>query len=145
MKRKNGFTLIELLLVVAIVSIIGVSGSAIGQRFLVTNYLENKTNELASILITAQLNSMSGKENSQWGVSVSGNQMTLFKGNSYITRDPSFDTSFNIPGSISITNDEVVFSRVVGEPDVVATYILTANDGSSSTVTVNEVGVVNVN
>ena len=130
MKIRAGFTLIELLLVVAIVSILGVSGSAIGQRFLVTNYLENKTNELASILITAQLNSMSGKENSQWGVSVSGNQMTLFKGDSFATRDSSFDMSFSIPNSISVTSDEVVFSRVVGEPDAVATYTLSSNSAA---------------
>lgn len=144
MKSRRGFTLIELLLVVAIVAILGVSGSAIGQRFLVSNYLENKTQELSAALQTAQLNAMSGKEDSQWGVSVVGSETVLFKGSSYAARDTAFDTSYKIPSSISVTQDEVVFSQVSGEPDATATYALVANDGSSQTVTVNEVGVVNV-
>lgn len=145
MKKNYGFTLIELLLVVAIVAILGVSGSAIGQRFLVSNYLENKTNELVSVLRTAQLNAISGKEDSQWGVNVTGGQIILFKGSSYAGRDTDFDTSFKIPGSVGVTNDEVVFSQVSGEPDAVATYSLSASGASGRTVTVNELGVVNVN
>jgi prepilin-type N-terminal cleavage/methylation domain-containing protein len=139
-----GFTLIELLIVIALIAIIGSGVFAVGQRFLVNNAMKNKTNELVSALRTAQLNTMSGKEDSQWGVSVSSSSISQFKGSSYSGRDAAFDVTYTIPNNVSISTDDVIFERGSGNPDAGATFTLTGTN-MTTTVTVNSLGVVDVN
>lgn len=92
----KGFTLVELLLVIAIVAFVGATSIPVGSAFLVRNQLKNKTNEIVSSMRTAQLESISGKEDSQWGVSIDASEIILFKGSSYIARDSDFDQIFSI-------------------------------------------------
>lgn len=143
-RSQQGLSLIEILLVVALTSILGVSVVAVGQRFLVNNHLDNKANELVWLLHTARLNSITGKENSQWGVAVSNSEMTSFKGSSYVGRDQAFDITFTVPQSLGISAGEVVFSKVTGEPDTPLSYIITGQ-GVSHSIELNNLGVVNVN
>lgn len=142
--HSKGITIIELLIVIAIIAIIGASTTPMLSNFLVRNFLRNKTNELTASLRTAQINSISGKEDSQWGVNISSSDITLFKGSSFASRDPDFDQPFSIPASINITNDEIMFDRLTGNPDSTATLSVSSNAGESNTVSVNEVGTVNV-
>ena len=144
-QHSRGVTLVELLIVIALIAIIGASTTPVLSNFLARNYLRNKTNELVASLRTAQINTISGKEDSQWGVNTSTSEITLFKGSSFAGRDTNFDQSFSIPATITITTDEIVFDRLTGDPDAVATLTITSNAGDSNTVTVNEVGTVNVN
>lgn len=144
-KTNLGVTFIELIMIVAFVSIIGATAIPIGSGFLVRNHLRNKTSELVSSLRTAQLNSLSGKENSQWGVNIESNSMVLFKGSSFIGRDQSFDELFTIPASITITPVEVVFDKVTGNPNTAATITIQSNANDIRTVAINQVGVVDVN
>lgn len=141
----KGFTLIELLLVIALISLVGASTIPVGSNFLVRNYLKNKTNEVVASLRTAQLNSLAGKEDSRWGVKTTANQIILFKGSTYAGRDSAFDQLFAIPGSITITQTEVVFNRLTGNPVGGATTLTVASVIGSSTVVVNAAGTVNVN
>ena len=142
---NSGITLIEVLLTISIVAILGVSVASVGARFLVSNYLENKTNELISFLQTAQINSLSGKENSNWGVKVANNQIILFKGSSYITRDPAFDLFTNLPNTINVTNQEIVFNKITGNPTSTISFNLSNNIGQTNTVSINALGIINVN
>lgn len=141
---KSGVSLIELLLVIAIIAVLGATTIPAGSSFLVRNHLRNKTNEVVSSLRTAQINSLSGKENSQWGVHISASQIIMFKGSSYSAPGTSFDQKYNIPTSISITQTEIVFDKLTGNPDTTATITVSSNAGQSNTVTVNEVGAVDV-
>ena|SRR3989344_7482496 len=143
--KSRGVSIIELLLVVAIVTILAIPTAAVGSNFLTRNNLQNKTNEVVSSLRIAQIGSISGKEDSRWGVTVTPNQIVLFKGDTYILRDPLFDQTFSIPGSISITNFEVVFDKVTGNPS--STWLINvSNDiGESNSVSINEIGIVDVN
>lgn len=141
----SGFTLIELLLVISIIAIVGATTIPAGSAFLVRNNLKNKTNEVVSSLRIAQLNAISGKEDSQWGVNISSSQITLFKGSTYTIRDSSFDQSYSIPGSISITQVERVFDKLTGNPNSTVTITVSSNAGDSNTVTLNEVGTVDIN
>lgn len=138
---EKGFSLIEMLLVISITAIIGATTIPVASNFLARNHLKNKTNEVISSLRTAQINALSGKEDSQWGVNISTTQITLYKGSSYAGRDSAFDQSFNIPSIISITQAEVVFDKLTGNPDTTATITISSDIGSN-TVTVNEVGTV---
>lgn len=142
--KAAGITIVETIIVVAVIAILGATTYPVGIGFLQRNELRNKTNELVAAHRTAQVNSMSGKENTTWGVNVDASQITMFKGLTYATRDAAFDQTNDIPSQIIITQDEVVFSLITGNPDSTATYVV-SSDTDSNTVTVNEVGIVNVN
>ena len=142
--NQKGVTFVELLIVIALIAIIGASTTPVLSNFLARNYLRNKTNELVASLRTAQINTIAGKEGSKWGVNTSSSNIIMFKGNSFAARDTNFDQSFSVPATITITTDEIVFDRLTGDPDAVATLTVTSNAGDSNTVTVNEVGTVNV-
>jgi len=136
---NKGVSIIELILVIAIIALVGATTIPAGSAFLVRNQLKNKTNELVSSLRTAQINTFSGKEDRQWGVEVSGSSIKL-----YAVGEPAFDQAFSIPRSISITQETIVFDKLTGNPDVNATFIINSNTGDSNTVSVNQVGTVNV-
>lgn len=142
-KNKAGVTIIELLIVLAIVIVLGATTMPMGSSFLERNSLKNKTNELLTSLKVAQINSISGKENSKWGVTVVSNNIILFKGDSYATRDSEFDRIYTIPTSVSVTPFEVVFERNTGNPSNTQLITIT-NSFDTKTLTVNEVGNVDL-
>lgn len=138
LSNSKGVTLIELLVVIAIIAILGATTIPIGSGFLIRNNLANKQNELITSLHNAQLNSISGKENTQWGVEISTSNIKMFAvGNS------SFDQSFDIPSSISITPATIIFDQLTGNPDAVASLTISSNQ-NSKIISINELGVVNV-
>lgn len=139
-KSTVGITIIELLLVVSIIAILSISTASFGLGFLYRNNLKNATNELVSSLRVAQINSMSGKVNSQWGVEVNATQIKM-----YAVDDPAFDQIFEIAGRVSITQDTVIFDQITGNADAPASFSISGNTGDSNVVTVNEVGIVDVN
>jgi len=143
-ERSRGITVVELILVIALIALIGGTTVPLASNFLVRNFLKNKTNELSSSLKTAQLNTLAGKEASQWGVNISSTQITMFKGASFATRDVAFDQKFQIPSSLTITQDEIVFQQLTGNPDATATLTIASNANDSNQVTVNQVGTINV-
>jgi len=138
--KSRGITLIELLVVIAIIAILGATTIPVGSGFLIRNNFANKQNELISSLRTAQLNSIYGKENRQWGVEISSSTIKM-----YAVGDSSFDQSFNIPSSLSITTDTIVFDLLTGNPDATANLTISSSGGDSRSISVNQLGVVNVN
>ena len=143
--KQDGFTVVELILVVGIMSLVVLSAGSLGTNFLVRNATQNTINELASSLRVARLNTMSSKNDSDWGVSVSSNAITLFSGNTFASRDPVYDESFDIPSSMSVSPlVEVVFLRPSGDT-VGATFTVSNNIGETTVISINEVGVVDAN
>ena len=145
--KKDGITMLEVLIVITITAIISASAITFSTNFLTINNFKNKSNELITLLRTAQINSLSGKEDSSWGVkvSVSPNKIILFKGDSYDTRTQAFDTSFDIPQTVTITPSEIVFGKLTGNPNSTVTINIQSSIGDSNVVKVNEIGIVDVN
>ena len=141
---NKGYTIIEILLVVAIIAIIGATSISMGTGFLTRNNLKNKTNELVSSLAVARISSISGKEDSPWGVNINSSSITLFAGTSYATRDSAFDQNFSIPSSIDISVVEIVFNKLTGNPNSTANIVISGSGVDANTVIVNEVGSVDV-
>ena len=145
MRQRQGVTIIELLLVISLIAIIGATMVPVGSSFLIRNHLKNKLIETVSVLQTARTNAMVGKEHSDWGVLLTNSQIILFKGSSYVSRDSEFDQIFNIPQSITASQQEVVFRRVSGQPDTEAVIVLTAGGERSRQINITPLGVLEVN
>ncbi|MHA2055695.1 MAG: pilus assembly FimT family protein [Candidatus Hodarchaeales archaeon] len=146
-KQQVGVSLVELLLIIAIFTIFGATAYSFGANFLSRNHLKNKTNEIVSSLRVAQINSISGKEDSQWGVYVDSNSIIMFMGSFYVSPGTSQDQTYDVQGRVSISPDpvEVVFDKLNGNPNSTVTITVSNNIGGSNTISVNEVGVVDVN
>lgn len=141
-QQQTGFTLIEILLVMAIVTIL----TAISAPFYLSlsrgNDLDAATSLLAQDLYQAQSYSRNRNQDSQWGVAVSGQVITLFSGSSYATRDTANDVVYTVPSSIAISgSSQIVYSKLYGLPQSTASFTLTGG-GKTQTVVVNNKGMV---
>lgn len=147
--RQAGFTLIELVLVFLLIGII--SGFLV--PVLLDDFTESELKDaqyqMVDRLRVAQSNSVFGKGNSEWGVHFETSSMTFFKGSTYNPADPdneviTFGATVSLSGiSLNGGGDDVVYNKVYGDTDEYGTItILESNSGSTRTVTVNEVGMV---
>lgn len=146
-KPQIGVSFVELLLIITIVTILSVGAYPFGASFLARNHLKNKTNEIISSFRIAQINSISGKEDSQWGVYVDSSSIIMFMGSSYISPGTVQDQVYEVPSTISVSPNpvEVVFDKLNGNSSSTVTITVTNAIGGSNTISVNEVGVVDVN
>jgi prepilin-type N-terminal cleavage/methylation domain-containing protein len=139
----KGFTFIEILIVVAILAFLFVLMVPSGIQFYRTQQLDTITEEIIQALRRAQLNSMSVKNDSAFGVYFSSGRYVLFKGNSYLSRDQ--EEVFGILNDISFSGDisEVVFSKLSGDPNNIGNLILTLNN-KTKTININSLGRINL-
>jgi prepilin-type N-terminal cleavage/methylation domain-containing protein len=133
---QSGFTFIELITVVAIVLILGVMTSIFYVNFFNQNAVLNTTDQLVGQLRKAQIYAMAGKNNSNWGVKVGSNKITLFS-----STNSALDETFSVNPNITFgAFTQIVFTKTTGLPD--ATQSITISNGTNSkTVTVNAQGV----
>jgi len=141
---KKGVTFIEIIVVIGLIALIGLTTIPIGASFIERGNLRNKSGELSALLRLAQINSISGKNGTNWGVTVTPGQMVLFSGDSYATRNTDLDETFTVPGNININTGEVVFARANGNPNAPISFNISSNL-ETVTITVNEIGIVDVN
>jgi len=140
-KSLVGFTLIEVILSVSLLFIGGFS-LVFSSNFLLQNAAANTRDQFLGELRKAQIYALGGRENSAWGVQYSSNTITLFKGNSYASRDSAFDEVYESNENIQVTGlTEVVFSRMTGLPNTTGTITISGTS-VTKTVTVGDHGVI---
>ena len=140
----KGFTLLEILLVIGIISILLVLVVPISLDFYKNQEIETQTQFLIQTLRKAQLEAMSGELDSSFGVSISSQNYTLFKGNSYTSRDIRYDETFDLPEIIQPSGiSEVVFSKSEGKPSVTGNLIL-SNNSNTKIININLMGRINL-
>ena len=139
----KGFSLVEILIVIAILAFLLVLLAPSGIQFYRTQQLDTVTEEIVQALRKVQLNSMSVKNDSAFGVYFSSDQYVLFRGNSYLSRDQ--EEVFEILNDISFSGDisEVVFSKLNGDPNNLGNIILTL-DNKTKTININSAGRINL-
>jgi len=144
---QGGFTFVEVLVVIAL--LVGLTGLAIPfyQSFQVGSQLDNTTQELSQTLRLAQAQAMATESLSAFGVHFESESFTIFKGVTYVSGDP-INEVIPFTSAITITpsmGSEVVFSSLHGETGNAGTIAVAASNGSSRTLIINDLGVVDVN
>ena len=142
-KKYKGFTLVEVMLVVVMIVIIGGVSVPVYQSFQVKNNLGVAANTIVESLRRAQVLSQSGEGDSSWGVRIANGSATLFKGSSFSGRDVSFDEISEISPNITPTGiSEIVYSKLMGDPQATGNIILTTANNDTKNININAKGTI---
>lgn len=137
---KAGFTLIEIMLAVALMTAFLSLSVPVFQSFVYNNDLDTAINSGVRALRLAQENARGMYYDDAWGVKFATNEVVLFKGSSYASRDTTYDSTYPISVGVSITGtSEFIFSKFTGTPTGTGTVTLTENSKSLS-ITINGQG-----
>jgi type II secretory pathway pseudopilin PulG len=139
-RAKSGLTIVELLLVLGIFSVLGVGLGVGAFSLLFQSYFTNTVERVVRTLHTAQIYSLSGRNDSAWGVHYESGMIVLFKGTDYASRDPAFDALTGIPEAVAVTGwNDLYFDRLRGVPSVPLSILIEIS-GRAGTISVNEQG-----
>ena len=142
--NNRGFTLLELLLSVAIVALLAGLSLPVYRTLRQKNDLDIATTTIAQSLRRAQILSQAVDGDTTWGVNAQSNNIVIFKGTSYATRDATFDETFDVPTTIGISGStEIVFAKFTSLPQTTGTINLSTSNDSRS-VTINEKGTIGI-
>ncbi len=138
MRTRSAFTLLELLLVIGILSVIAALNLPLYYRFQIRSDLDLVNSQAVQGLARARLLSQTGQRDSAWGFYVPNG--TLYKGQSYATRDANFDERYPMPSTISVSGLlDVAYTKITGIPTKTGSIVLTAltNDQRIIPITIN--------
>lgn len=139
---KQGFTLIELIVVIGIISVLAASSAPFFSRFVTQNNHELMVDKVIGTIRKAQENSINGKNNTAWGICISGSVLRLYAGT---CASPTISEDFDIPGTITITGlSDTTFSKRRGEPSGILTISIESYI-KTDTITLNPAGGLTIN
>jgi prepilin-type N-terminal cleavage/methylation domain-containing protein len=142
----RGFTLIELVLVILIASIISaiVLQGMSGMRARKT--IDAGVESVIAAFSQAHLDTISSKDDSQWGVSLGTDRVIVYKGPSYVDGAPE-NTTYLLHPSIEVADvtlagggSTVLFDRLYGSTSQSGTFVVRARGDPSISVTVTITG-----
>ncbi len=140
--NSRGFTLLELVLSVAIISGLAGLSLPVCRTLMMKNDLDIAAATITSSLRRAQVLSQAVDGDTTWGVKVQNGSVVIFKGASFVSRDTSFDETFEVPTTISVSGTtETVFAKLTGFSQPAGTINL-STEGDDRSVSVNEKGMV---
>lgn len=138
---QRGFTLLEVILSLAIVAILTGLSLPVYRILMTKNDLDVATVTVAQTLRRAQTLSIAVDGDTNWGVKVQSEGITLFKGTSYALRDSTFDEVYTLSDNVTPSGvSEIVFSKLLGNPDNTGTLILTNSNNETQNITINSKG-----
>ena len=143
--QKNicGFTLLEILLVVAMMALITSFAPPVFMQLHNKTGFDSNAATYASSLHRAQNLSEAVKNDSSWGVKITNNDVTIFKGASYDSRDINFDEVSTLRSKINISGaDEFVFNKMYGTPMLFGTTTFSNETGETKNISVNSTGLI---
>lgn len=138
---QTGFILLEVLLSLTVIALLAGVSIPVYRKLQTKNDLDVAITTVVQIGRRAQLRAQAMDGDSNWGIYIQQGSITLFKGDSYFTRDVTVDEVTNILPAITPTGvSEVVFDKFFGEPQITGTITLTSNDNEVRTAVINSKG-----
>ncbi|PIR37988.1 MAG: hypothetical protein COV34_02785 [Candidatus Zambryskibacteria bacterium CG10_big_fil_rev_8_21_14_0_10_42_12] len=140
---KRGFTLLEILITLGIIGLLAFIGIITGvdtyKRYLTRSDIDSA----AVLLQKARSSAINNIGNTSHGVHVGNTgEFVLFRGNSYASRDTTYDLVIEQNKDIAISGlSEVVFSQISGE--TTAGTITVTSDTGNITININSEGGIN--
>ncbi len=153
MDKEKGFTLLEILFTIVILSIIVTIVTFSFSRLNSSKALDGSANLVVSTLNEARTLTLSSVGNSQYGVHFADSEITLFKGSTYSSSDPS-NVATELNSLVGLRNIilfgggmDIVFKRLTGRTDKSGTLQVFLKDSPENflTITVSSSGVVELN
>jgi prepilin-type N-terminal cleavage/methylation domain-containing protein len=142
--KKKAFTLIETLFVIGIFTILLMLTLPLSLDLYRKHQIDIFSQEIVQNLRRAQAKSMSIEQDSNFGIYFVNSGYTLFKGNSYNTRDKRYDEVFSLPQLLTVAGiGEIFFSKFEGIPSATGSIIL-SNTRENKIISVNEIGRINL-
>jgi len=142
-KKYSAFSLLELLVVIALMGMLFRMTVPIGVDYVGKNNVTVAKETIVNTLRTAQHNAINMQQDSKWGVYTQTNSIILYVGNTYATRNPSFDLLNDLPGGVAVTSGlDINFTKLAGEANTNATIIISHKQSPSKTVQINTLGVI---
>jgi Tfp pilus assembly protein FimT len=124
-RNSQGFTLIELMVVIAIIILFARVTDSVFVSFGSHSNLELGTDSFVEALRYAKRNSEQVQGDSKWGVKLLKDQIVVFKGESYATRNNQSDQALPLPRGVTAeTLSETVFEKVTGFTTAIGTTTL---------------------
>lgn len=140
---NRGFTLIELLLSVSILALVSGIGIPVYQSFQTSSDLEVAQSVTVSSLRRAQTQALVSASDSSWGVYLESSGVTVFKGQTFATRDINFDEFSGFSDAITPSGlSEIIFSKFEGVPNTTGTLTLTSSAGEVKNISINAKGTI---
>ena len=135
LQPSKGFTLVEMILVVALIGIVAGLSVPFLQSFGVSSNLYTHSDTILKTLRKARQQSIVGQNLASWGVyfDTSVNDLIFYQGDSYASRDTSFDLVVDFSEATSFTtdfSDDINFSIFSGLPSVSGVIIMASTYGS---------------
>ncbi len=131
--RRFGFALIEMILVIGIMGVVGGMAIPLYRDYQIRNDLNLATEQVTQGLARARLLAQSGQDDSGWGFYVPAG--VLYKGDSYIGRDSSYDETYPMPSTIMAAGlSEVSYARLAGTPSGTGSITLIALNREERTI-----------
>lgn len=142
-KKLSGVSLIELLIVISIIGILTGASVSLYYYFKKGNEFQLAVRQVVNSVRDAEVKARAMKEDSAWGVYVTRNAVTIFKGDDFINRNSDFDEVKNISGVVSVSGQNpIIIEKLSGFPRSAEGLIL--NNGSTNhLISLNEKGTIN--
>ena len=139
----RGFTLLELLITLAIIAVLISSSWPSLANFYLNYQLVAERDTLIAVLRKAQSSAFTNKNQGSYGLYISAEQYTIFKGISYAGRDPAFDEKFSRSTNVGISGlSEIIFASLSAAPDRTGNFILSSGN-QTLTIQINGEGTIN--
>jgi prepilin-type N-terminal cleavage/methylation domain-containing protein len=146
--KNSGFSLIELLIVVSISLLLAVAAIPIYSNLYGGTQLGETEMQVIQNLRLAREDAVSGLNNAAAGVMFLGTSYVIYQGSSYATRNSAYDRTYTLDNALTITttltNNEVNFSKIVGNPNNTGTVTIIHSTMGAKVITINRLGAVDV-